>query len=259
MISIRETLHSTFFRQTKHNACIDELPDGVRLINANTSDSAYSNAQIDDYLFRLPHRYVWKPPVRLTVRAWASHSADELRGTAGFGFWMQPNMESVFQYIPRLPSAIWFFFASPPTNMAFAMGVPGYGWKAMTFDPKRWLFAALAPTAPIAFPLARIPALYRSMWRIGQRAIGSSERLLGVDLREPHDYRLDWLVDSAHFYIDGELVHTAPYSPRGKLGFVAWKDNRYAIITPQGHFSRGALATAGEQWLAMERLRIDPL
>ncbi len=143
--------------------------------------------------------------------------------------------------------------------MAFARGVPGYGWKAATFDAGRLPFLLLAPTAPLGFLLMRIPTLYRLLWPVGQWAIGVSEKSLDVNLTEPHTYRLDWLSGSASFYVDDQLVHRAPFAPRGPLGFVTWLDNRYAIITPHGKLSMGLVPMPDRQWLALDSLVIEPI
>ena len=222
------------------------------------SERQYSDAQITDYA-GLPRRdYPWQPPLRLTVRAWASHSVSALRGTAGFGFWNQPFVP-VGRDLPRLPRAIWFFFGSPPNDMALAQGVPGWGWKAATLDATRPAALLLAPLAPIGFGLMRVPALYRRLWPVGQRAIGVSEALLSVDLIEPHTYTLEWRRDGAIFQVDGREVLCAPYSPRGPLGFIAWIDNQYAVVTPQGRFKFGLLGTSEQQWLALDEIVIEAL
>src|SRR5438046_3623270 len=96
----------------------------------------------------------------MEVRARSSHQAasatstvestNTLRGTAGFGFWNYPF--SVRGDILMLPEAIWFFYASPPSNMALVQGVPGWGWKAQVVHSMRP--AALAPTLPLALTAA---------------------------------------------------------------------------------------------------------
>src|SRR5713226_10275832 len=116
----------------------------------------YTDAQIDDY-GRLPRwKFPWKPPVRMEVRARSSlpaatltgseDQANTLRGTAGFGFWNYPF--SVRGDILMLPEAIWFFYASPPSNMALVPNVPGWGWKAQVVHSMR--LGALAAVAPLA-------------------------------------------------------------------------------------------------------------
>ena len=55
----------------------------------------------------------------------SADQAHTLRGTAGFGFWNYPF--SVRGDPLMLPEAVWFFYASPPSNMALIPGVPGWG------------------------------------------------------------------------------------------------------------------------------------
>src|SRR5262245_35741648 len=124
----------------------------------------YSDAQIDDYGSLSPPRFAWRPPLRLEVRARASHPAHPahptsgsagavpddvqvcLRGTAGFGFWNYPF--SLSGTVLRLPDAIWFFYASPPSNMALVPGNPGFGWKAQVVHAHRpQALLAAPPTA----------------------------------------------------------------------------------------------------------------
>lgn len=230
----------------------------LRCILEPASERQYSDAQITDY-HGLPRRkFPWRPPLRLTVRAWASHSTQELRGTAGFGFWNEPFVPAG-RRLPRLPRAAWFFFASPPNNIALAKGVPGFGWKAATLDAGRLPFWLLAPLAPLGFLLMRIPRLYRALWPLGQQALGASEALLPVDLVTAHSYTLEWLTGSVIFRVDGQQIHVSPYAPRGPLGFIAWMDNQYAVVTPQGHFKFGLVATTGQQWLALDQVDIQPL
>ncbi len=220
-------------------------------------DKTYHNAQIYDYAGLRRGFYPWRPPLRLQVRAWASHGNDQLRGTAGFGFWNQPYIPG--QWSVQLPRAVWFFFASPPNDMALARGVPGYGWKAATFDASQWRFRALLPFAPLGFFLMRIPALYHRLWPVGQQSLGVSEALLPVDLAEPHTYELIWRPKSVQFFVDDRLAHYAPIAPKGPLGFIAWLDNQYAIVTPQGQFGSGYIAVEEAQWLALESIYIEPI
>jgi hypothetical protein len=226
------------------------------VVGPNDADS-YHNAQICDYIGLDRRNYPWRPPLRMKVRAWMSHSADQLHGTAGFGFWNQPFMPGMASL--RLPRSVWFFFSGLPNNMALAKGVPGHGWKAATFDASHLLFFALLPFAPVGFLLMRIPALYRRLWPIGQRALGVSEKLLPVAPDEFHTYELLWRRHSVDFLVDDALVHHTPCAPRGPLGFVAWIDNQYAIVTPQGRFRFGTVPLARAQWLVLESVEIELL
>lgn len=234
---------------------IERADEITRLTLAGAGPDIYSDAQLDDYTGLPRDSYPWRPPLRLTVRARFSHPAGELKGTAGFGFWNNPM--AVGGGLPRLPRAIWFFYSAPPSNMALAMGVPGPGWKAATFDATRPLFYAMLPLALPGFALMRVPALYRLLWPVGQRALGVSEALLPVDMTGWHTYMLEWRADSADFYVDGVHIHHAPYAPAGRLGFVAWLDNQCAVVTPQGVFGYGRVAMPGECWLALEAVQVD--
>lgn len=223
-------------------------PQGdYHLLRPEATLTHYSNAQIQDYAPRhLPHH----TPLTLTLQAQFSHPLDQLKGTAGFGFWNAP-------YNPiRLPKAAWFFFGSPPLDLPLALDVAGNGFKAATMDAATWQFLALLPTAPIGFLLCRIPRLYRLLWPIGQRAIKVSEKSLELDITQWHDYRLEWKLDEVIFSIDGVDVHRSPYSPKGPLGFVAWIDNQYAIITPQGRLGWGLVETSQPQALTIRHLTI---
>lgn len=221
-----------------------------------TPVSAYSNAQITDYDYRA-FRFHWSPPLRMSVRARASGDGAGLRGTAGFGFWNHPFSPDAAVRL-RLPQAAWFFFSSPPSNMQLALDVPGPGWKAATIDARRWPFLALLPAAPPGVLLMRAPALYRALWPVAQRAIGVSERLLdSALLADWHTYTLDWRVNGLTFAVDGATVHEAPHAPRGPLGFIAWIDNQYAVVTPQGGFRFGLVPVEREQSLLLDHVRIE--
>ncbi len=232
-----------------------EHDHGWKFTITPTDARHYSNSQISDYATVPRRAYPWTAPLRMTVRAHASHSIDQMRGTGGFGFWNQLFMPG--QLLPRLPRAIWFFFSSQQSNMALAEGVPGFGWKAAILDATRPAFLALAPTAPLGVLLMRNPALYRRLYPIAQRALGVSEALIDVDWREPHTYTLDWQPRSVTFAVDGRCILRTPYAPGGRLGFIASLDTQYAIVTPQGSLQRGVVDVPETQWLCLESLEIE--
>jgi hypothetical protein len=159
---------------------------------------------------------------------------------------------------PTLPRAIWFFFASPPSNMKLDAHTPGYGWKAATIDAWRWPFFLLLPFAPLAVLFMNVRRLYRVLWPLGQRAIGVSEAPIGAAMMEWHTYIIEWDVATARFFVDGELVLACATAPRGPLGFVMWLDNQYAIVTPWGRFGYGLLDAPGRQWMEVDALVIEP-
>jgi hypothetical protein len=220
---------------------IEQQSDGVRLALSAATAGAYSNAQLDDYGLLPGMALVRHPPLHLRVRARFRHSADALRGTAGFGFWNYP-----WAGVPRLPRAVWFFFGSPPGDLPLAYGVPGHGWKAAVIDAGRPRALALMPFAPLAVALMRRPRWYRLLWPRIQRAVGVAEAALDLALDEWHTYELEWGVRFSQFWVDGKMVLADAPSPRGPLCFVAWIDNQYAIVTPQGRFGWGLLAAEAQ-------------
>ncbi len=235
---------------------VTPAPGSLRL-TVKPSPSAYSNAQIADYDYDV-FNFNWQPPLRMTVTAWVASPVDHLRGTAGFGFWNHPFSPDSRRL--RLPQAIWFFFAAPPSNMALAEGVPGYGWKAATLDAGRRGALALAPLALPAALLLRIPALYRRIYPPIQRQLAIAERLIDPALLgERHTYTLDWRTDGADFAIDGASILRTPFAPRGRAGFVAWLDNQYAVVTPQGKLRFGIVPVEREQTLVLEHVLIESL
>ncbi|HEX2349936.1 MAG TPA: hypothetical protein VHI51_15990 [Ktedonobacterales bacterium] len=253
---------------------------GLRLSLERVADRHYSNAQFDDYSGKRASHYPWRPPLRLHVRARASHAAypayptdpapdareeasGGLRGTWGFGFWNAPF--TLAGGGARLPDAVWFFGSSPPSNMALTRDGVGYGWKAQVVHAQR--IGALGALAPLS-----LAALWARLSGDERAAAGWLERLTGAheaplnrpldptraDLRQWHDYTLEWLPDHARFLVDGQQALVAPNPPPGPLGFVAWIDNQYAVATPRGELRFGAL-TCGPQWLELASLSIEPL
>lgn len=238
----------------------------LRLSFAAAQRGHYTDAQIDDYGNLRRSKFPWEPPVRLEVRARSSlpaatpanssGAANFLRGTAGFGFWNYPF--SVRGDILMLPEAVWFFYASPPSNMALVPAMPGYGWKAQvvhSMRPAAFFSALPLATATI---LGRISGETRSAARWMQRVTGAQEAMLDADMMAWHTYALDWFPDAAVFRVDGELVLRAPGPPRRPLGFVAWLDNQFAIVTPRGDFHFGTL-NCGPQWMELDSVKIEAL
>ncbi len=236
----------------------------LRMAFTSARQGEYSDAQIDDYSGRARSAFPWQPPLRMEVRARSSlpaatknstgESVDILRGTAGFGFWNYPF--SIRGDILMLPEAIWFFYASPPSNMALVPDLPGWGWKAQVVHSMR--LGALAATAPMALTAAwaRVTGQMQPAARWMQRLSGAYEALLNIDMTAWHTYVLEWQHREALFWVDGTLVLRAPQPPTRPLGFVAWLDNQYAVATPRGTLRFGTVAS-GPQWFEMDSVRID--
>ncbi len=224
------------------------LPAGV---------AGYADAQIDDYGGERPPglpRFAHRPGVFLSLRARFSHPAGELRGTAGFGFWNAPYGDPTTRRL-ALPAAAWFFFASPPNDLPFAPE-RGHGWFAATIDATTPRALGLIPLAPPVLLLNQAGPLRRRLWPAVRRRLGIAAAPLAVDLRQWHDYRLEWRRDGCRFLVDGAPVLATPTAPRGPLGFVCWLDNQYLVLTPRGRFRAGVLPLAQEQWLEVSDLAI---
>ena len=199
----------------------------------------YADAQIDDYGKLARSAFPWRAPLRMEVRArsslpaatiaTASDDLRVLRGTAGCGFWNYPF--SVRGDILMLPEAIWFFYASPPSNMALVPDVPGWGWKAQVIH-------AMRPQAL----LAALPLLLTTGWgRLThhttpaahwlQRVSGASEYLLPTTMTTWHTYTLEWQPGVAHIRVD---------------------DTPVLIL-------RFGAASTGPQWFELDSVHIQPL
>jgi len=235
----------------------------LRLVNAETSALRYTDAQIDDTQRLARRAFLWRPPLRLAVRARFSHpgpplveGAGILRGTAGFGFWNDPFLMTGLR-VPTLPRAIWFFYASPPSNMKLDLRTPGYGWKAATIDALRWPAFFLALSAPLAVPLMNVRPLYRRLWPVLQRVLRVAEAPVEAPMTEWHTYAIEWGSRSARFSVDDTAVLATDCSPRGPLGLVIWLDNQYLVATPWGRLGYGLLASEGRQWLELESVEIS--
>jgi hypothetical protein len=238
------------------SGALQPLNGGVRLINRGARSISYSNAQVDDYQGLSRRAFPWSAPLRLTLEARFSHGPSILSGTAGFGFWNDPFMMTGRRW-PTLPRALWFFYSSPPSNMALARDVPGPGWKAATIDAMTWPFAFLLPAAPLGVLLMRKRSLYRRLWPLGQRAIRVCEATIRAPMTEWHTYGIDWRRERVQFVVDGETILNCASSPRGTLGLVIWIDNQYMIVTPRGDFGHGLLEFEHEQYLEVGRVSVE--
>ena len=247
-------------------ASIQIIDEKLRMNLPAVPRGQYADAQIDDYDHLPRSAFPWRPPLRMEVRARSSHPAATgnstnettgiLRGTAGFGFWNYPF--SVRGDVLMLPESIWFFYASPPSNMALVPGIPGWGWKAQVVHSMR--AEAVAATVPMALTAtwARLTGDVRPAGRWMQRLSGAQEALLHVDMASWHTYRLEWRAEEVAFRVDEALVLRAAHPPTRPLGFVAWLDNQYAVATPRGTLRFGTVAT-GPEWLELDSVKIEPL
>jgi hypothetical protein len=232
---------------------IDQTDSITRLTLPSASRGQYSDAQLDDYAAArqgVPRRaFPHRPPFRFSICA--RFSGEAIIGTAGFGLWNHPFAPS--GGMPALPRALWFFYASPPSNMQLALDVDGYGWKAATIDATTPAALAMIPFAPIVLLLNRSRKLYHRLWPVVQRKLRIEEKLLPNEMMlEWHTYSIDWGIDRAQFSVDDRIVLETDRSPRGPLGSVIWIDNQFAVVTPTGRVKFGLLDVQQAQWLEIK-------
>jgi hypothetical protein len=262
----RQPLSHYWIRTTVGGSTVESLDSGLRMGFSGIQQGQYADAQIDDYSQLKRAAFPWRSPLRMVVEARSSLPVADpllqapqheiLRGTAGFGFWNYPF--SLRGDILMLPEAVWFFYASPPSNMALVPDIPGWGWKAQVVHAMRP--GALLATLPLALStsLALATGHNQPAARWMQRLSGAREALLRVDSTVWHTYTLEWREQAAYFWVDGVEVLVAPVPPTRPLGFVAWLDNQFAIATPRGVLRFGTVSS-GPQWLEMAKLTIEPL
>jgi hypothetical protein len=219
----------------------------------------YADAQLDDYR-RLPRgRFPWRPPLHLRLRARSSHAVPT--GTLGFGFWNDPLSVSFGQggtagRLPAVPSALWFFHGSPPHDLALQEGVPGVGWRAASLHSRGLPWALVALGAPLALGLSHFAATRPWAVRSVCRTVRAQEVVVSERLNAWHTYEIAWHPCEASFQVDGRTVLIAPNPPPGPLGFVAWIDNQYAILSPERGIRFGVLPCSERQWLEITDLDI---
>jgi len=221
----------------------------TRLIVPQAARTQYADAQLDDRLVHPDRSLLHRPPLRLTLRA--RFSGASLLGTAGFGFWNHPLL-APSNPVP-LPRAIWFFYASPPSHMDLALDVPGCGWKAAMIDATTLGALAMAPLALPVILLNRSERWYRRVWPFVQKNLSIEEKALPLELLpEWHTYAIEWANDHVCFRVDDRIVLETDRAPRGPMCFVAWVDNRLAVVTPTGSIQFGLFDVHQPQWLELE-------
>ena len=236
------------------HADIEREPGVARFVVDGAEEGHLSDAEIDDHRTMPRDRLPWQPPLRMVVRARMSHGSGELLGTAGFGFWNDP-----FDWVGNVqtpPNALWFFYASPQSDMAFAPNVQGNGWKAATLNGGR----AGGLTMAIANFVFGLPGMSKLVFRLAQTRIAAHERVLdSVALTEWHTYRIDWLAHEAVFSVDDVQVFHAPNPPTVPMGFVAWVDNNCTTMGPGRDFSFTRMRIDQRQWMEVSHILIESI
>lgn len=243
------------FRHLELNGgCVVE-GETIRLLLPPTAQG-YADAQIDDY-GPAPARsaYPWQPGVSLCLRARFSHGPDQLKGTAGFGFWNAPFGDPTVRR-PTLPQAAWYFYASAPSDLPFARSGPGRGWFAATIDAGTPGALLTAPLAPAVLLLNQSQSLRQRLWPWVRTRLQISHARITQPMTRWANYTLSWTPDGCIFTIDDQQILQTSFSPRGPLGFVCWLDNQYMVATPHGRFRWGIISTTIPQSLEITDLTI---
>lgn len=222
---------------------------------ATATADQLADAEIGDYQNRARSELPWRAPLRMAVRARFSHPAGELRGTSGFGFWNDP-FDLAGGRVLAPPNTAWFFFTSAASDMVAAPGLPGSGFRAEMIN------GGTAPRLSMAAGnlLLQIPGLTSLLYRVAQTQVNASAvRLDGLEITAWHEYVLDWSQTEAVFSVDDYEVLRVSRPPTVPLGFVAWMDNQIAVARPEGDFCFGLESVPWQQWLALDRVEIEPL
>lgn len=234
------------------DAVLEPTPDGVRLVLGRADGSRYSDSQLDDFHGRPRAEFLWRPPLRLAVRARFSHNQDVLQGTAGFGWWNAPFTADRATETSVGPQVLWFFFGSPPSNLAAAPGWSGNGWFAQGMNVPAlpgWLVRA-------GMLSLRLPFVKRAASRVATETCRAAEQPLPhLAVTEWHDYSIEWREGSADFFVDGTRVLHDPSPTHGPLALVLWMDNQWATVQGQG----GLLPIPQRQWLELADLQLTTL
>lgn len=245
--------HPRWVRFAIGHSGIEWSPGVARMVVDGAAANELSDAEIDDHRTAPRWNLHWTPPLTLTVRARFSHSAGELIGTAGFGFWNDPFDWSGNVQAP--PNAIWFFYASPQSDMSFVRGLRGHGWR-MGFmnggkrDPV---------TMAIGNALFRLPGVDKLVLATAEKMMNAQEALLDeVDMRRWHEYKIEWRTDEAVFWVDGQEKFRAKNPPTVPLGFVAWVDNNATTMGPGKEFSFSRLSVPMREWMEVSSIKIEP-
>jgi hypothetical protein len=242
--------------KTNRGQVIETQPGSWRLSIPAGDTHEYRLAQLDDYLSLSRRKFLWHPPLSLSLEARVSTQA--LPGTWGFGFWNDPfsanlGLGGMARRLPALPDTAWFFFASPPNYLALKDNHPAQGMLAATFSAPRLPFWFLVLGIPLV-PFLAVPFMARGIRRAARFFVKESASRIDLNLTIWHNYGLEWKPGNVHFTVDGISVFNTPISPVGPLGLVLWIDNQYAAFTPDGRFKTGTLANPEPAWLELRNI-----
>jgi hypothetical protein len=250
----------TLFPRLTPGATVEPLGESHWLLSIPAGPAGrYRWAQLDDYMQLGRGKFLWQPPITLSLRA--RLSAPYLPGTWGFGFWNDPFNASLgiggtARRTPALPDTAWFFYGSPSNYLAFRDDHPAQGLLAATFASKKIPPLVLGLGLPFA-PLLAWPRSARLLRRWARTFIHESSVLLETDATAWHDYQIELFSGLARFLLDGQTVFETSVTPHSRQGFVLWIDNQFAAFPPDGRLRFGTLENPQPAWLEVDDIKIE--
>lgn len=190
-----------------------EIPSGLK--------GRYRLAQLDDYARLSRDDFPWHPPLRLSLQARASRP--DIAGTWGFGFWNDPFSLSLgfgggTRHMPALPSAVWYFFASPDNYLSLRDDLPGNGFLSAAYRSPNWT-PPLLLLGSLALPLLALRPTARLLRQRARGIIRQDAAQIDEDVSQWHQYELIWESEQVKFRIDGSTRFETFLVPHAPLGW----------------------------------------
>jgi len=254
-------IEGVFQREIHGGRVIKETEEVYRLFLPELNAGTYGLSQLDNYSHLARQKFPYYPPIALQIEAKAG--GKDLRGTWGFGLWNDPfsagfGAGGMSKWLPVLPNAAWFFFASPPNQLSLRSNLPGSGFHLKTFRSAllpSFLSLLAIPAAPLLFWKVTARIIRRFVKVFIQEAAFSPE----IDVDDWHRFQIIWAADKVDFLIDDGETFTTSISPCGRLGLVIWIDNQYFYWNPKGKPGFGSLSTYKDQAIFIRNLNISQI
>lgn len=233
--------------------------NGIRLVIPQTPIKTYSLAQLDNYLHLPRKKFPHRPNMKIQLDA--RIIGKDIKGTFGFGLWNDPfsfgfGPAGVTKFLPVMPNAAWFFYASNPNYLSLRDDPPSSCFHAKTFtSPLIPSFLSILG-APLV-PFLLFPPTARCIRRLLRSVVKEEMEAISIEIRDWHTYCLFWQADWVVFGIDGTELFKTTVSPKGKLGLVIWIDNQFFRFDSDGQLSFGYLETNSEQIMEIKNLEIN--
>lgn len=230
--------------------------DGFRLKLPVIKEKKYALAQLDDYMHLRRRDFLHQSPVSLSVEACISNP--DVPGTWGFGFWNDPfsfgfGAGGMSRWLPVLPNAAWFFYASEHNHLSLRDDQPGSGFHVKTFSAPLWHPLTSLLGLPFT-PFLLFPGIARVFRRLGRQIVAEDTQAVDISITDWHQYDIRWRDAEVAFLVDEQVIFKTGIVPRGRQGLVIWIDNQYFRFDPAGRIGFGFLPTQSEYYLDIRNL-----